>query len=111
MTVDLDKDADDFHLVQLSGSWARECYVQQRRLSHGTTSFGSTRGVSGHNHSPFAAITVGPPNEEHGECKAFALVYSGNYQCECQVNEVSWGGVAVSEKHVARFNVEQCIVG
>ena len=37
-------------------SWARERYVCETRLGHGTQGIGSLRGVSGHIHNPFAGI-------------------------------------------------------
>jgi alpha-galactosidase len=51
-------------------------------------SFGSTRGVSSHQHNPFAAITVGAPSETHGETKGFCFIYSGNFLVEAEVNEM-----------------------
>ncbi len=64
------------------------------------------RGVSGHQHNPFAGktlfqavgaevadccifavVTVGTPSETHGEVKAFSLVYSGNFLVEAELNE------------------------
>jgi len=50
-------------------------------------SFGSIRGVSSHVHNPFAAITMGVPNEDFGEVKGFAFVYSGNFLVEAELNE------------------------
>jgi len=52
------------------------------------SSFGSMRGVSGHQHSPFAAVTVGPPSETQGEVKGFSLIYSGNFLFEAELGEI-----------------------
>eukprot|EP00981_Chlorochromonas_danica_P002005 scaffold413_cov176-Ochromonas_danica.AAC.1 len=87
-SLDFEAEADPFHLVQLSGSWARERYVVESKLTHGMQSFGSTRGVSSHQHNPFAAITFGAPNENHGEVRGFALVYSGNFMFEAEQGEL-----------------------
>lgn len=54
LTLDYESTARPFYLVQLSGSWARERYVVETKLNHGMQSFGSVRGVSGHQHNPFA---------------------------------------------------------
>ncbi len=35
-------------------SWARERHVIETKLTQGTQSFGSLRGVSSHEHNPFA---------------------------------------------------------
>jgi alpha-galactosidase len=69
-------------------SWARERYVIETKLNHGMHSFGSTRGLSGHQHNPFAAITLGPPSEDYGEVKGFSLIYSGNFLIESEINEL-----------------------
>lgn len=69
-------------------SWGRERYIYESKLIPGKHSVESLRGVSGHEHNPFAAISVGPPHEDHGEVKAFALVYSGNFLIETEVSEM-----------------------
>ena len=51
--------------------------MTETKLTHGMQSFGSMRGVSGHQHNPFAAVTIGPPSETQGEVKGFSLIYSG----------------------------------
>ena len=65
-TIDFESSTAAFHLVQLSGSWARERQIIETKLTQGMQSFGSTRGVSSHQHNPFAAITIGPPSETEG---------------------------------------------
>ena len=35
-------------------SWARERQIVETKLTHGMLSFGSLRGVSSHQHNPFA---------------------------------------------------------
>ena len=87
LTVDFESAALPFHLLQLSGSWGRERFVVETKLNHGMHSFGSTRGVSGHQHNPFAVLTLGPPSETSGEVRAFSLVYSGNFLVEAELNE------------------------
>lgn len=52
-TVDFEAEPQEFHCVQLSGSWARERYVHDTRLQAGVHSFGSVQGVSSHQHNPF----------------------------------------------------------
>jgi len=88
LTIDFEASSSPFHCVQLSGSWARERYVIETKLNHGMHSFGSTRGVSSHQHNPFAAITIGPPCETDGEVKGFSLIYSGNFLAEAEITEM-----------------------
>lgn len=87
-TLDFESSTQAFHLLQLSGSWARERHVIETKLTHGMQSFGSTRGVSGHQHNPFAAITIGPSSETDGEVKGFSLIYSGNYKIEAELSDI-----------------------
>ena len=51
------------------------------------TSFGSTRGVTGHQHGNCCFISRGAPRETGGETVGFSLLYSGNFLIEAQVNE------------------------
>jgi hypothetical protein len=87
-TLDFESSTQAFHLTQLSGSWARERHIIETKLTHGMQSFGSTRGVSGHQHNPFAAITIGPSSETDGEVKGFSLIYSGNYKIEAELSDI-----------------------
>jgi alpha-galactosidase len=75
LTVDYESDASSFYMLQLSGSWGRERSVIETKLTQGVQSFGSTRGVSSHQHNPFCAISTGSPSETTGEVKAFTLIY------------------------------------
>jgi len=43
--------------------------------------------VSGHQHNPFCAVTVGPPSETNGEVKGFSLLYSGNFSLEAELSD------------------------
>jgi len=87
-TNDFDGESEPFYSVKLCGSWGRERQIVSSQLTHGISSFASTRGVSGHQHCPFVAISVGPPSETSGEVKAWSLVYSGNYVTELQLNDL-----------------------
>lgn len=53
-TMDFEFAATQFYLTQICGSWARETYKVEIKLNHGMHSFGSNRGVSSHQHNPFA---------------------------------------------------------
>jgi alpha-galactosidase len=99
-TLDCEADVQPFHFVKLSGSWARERYAASSMLAHGMQSFGSTRGISGHNHNPFVMISCGPPDCVHGEVKAYSLVYSGNYIFEMEVNDVGRLRISAGMHHM-----------
>ena len=87
-TIDFESSNEPMHLVRLAGSWARERHIVETKLSQGMFSYGSTRGVSSHQHNPFVCITVGAPSEDQGNCIAFSLLYSGNFLCEAELSEM-----------------------
>ena len=89
-TVDFDVPLHSYWLTQLNGSWARERSVCHTQLHQGKHGFGSLRGTSSHQHSPFVAISEGlsAPSEEHGDVYGFTLVYSGSFEAEAEVVDV-----------------------
>ncbi|MGO4731089.1 alpha-galactosidase [Paenibacillus sp. 2KB_22] len=76
----------NYELLYLAGHWAREAQLQRRSLGPGGTSLGSRRGMSSHQHNPFAAVVSPGADEEHGEVFAVNLVYSGNFHAEAEVD-------------------------
>ena len=87
-TIDFESSNQPMHLVRLAGSWARERYIVETKLSQGMLSYGSIRGVSSHQQNPFACVCVGAPSEDQGDCVAFSLLYSGNFLCEAELSEM-----------------------
>ena len=86
MSAVLDLPDDDWNLVTLSGTWARERHVHDRALVPGRQSVGSLRGATGHEHSPFLALRRAATTEDAGEAIAVSLVYSGNFLAEAEVD-------------------------
>jgi alpha-galactosidase len=84
MSASLDLPDDDWLLVHLSGTWARERHVRTRRLEQGRQSVSSTRGSSSHQQNPFIGLRREGTTEEHGEAIGVALVYSGNFLAEVE---------------------------
>jgi alpha-galactosidase len=85
MSLVLDLPDSDWDLVHLGGSWARENHVRTRRLELGRQSISSSRGSSSHVQNPFVALRRTSTTEEHGEAIGAALVYSGNFLAEVEV--------------------------
>jgi len=86
MSASLDLPDADWDLMQLSGTWARERAVVERRLAPGRVAIGSLRGASGHEHNPFIALKRPPTTEDRGEVIGLSLVYSGNFLAEAEVD-------------------------
>ncbi len=82
----LDMDNQDFRLLTLHGSWARERHIQFRPLVCGTQGVCSQRGESSHQDHPFAALTTPNTTQTCGEVYAMHFVYSGNFEAQCGVD-------------------------
>ncbi|WP_239614786.1 alpha-galactosidase [Cohnella mopanensis] len=85
MSIDFGHSAYD--LLQLPGSWARERYVERRKLSSGTQSAESRRGASSHQQNPFVALLSPDTNEDDGDAYGFSLVYSGSFAAHVEVDQ------------------------
>lgn len=86
LSAAVDFPAGDLDLIYLSGAWSREANITRRRLEQGSTAINSRRGMSSHQHNPFAAIARSGADEHHGEVFGFSLVYSGNFEAEAEVD-------------------------
>ena len=86
MSATLDLPDADWTMVQLSGTWARERSVVERPLVPGRQGIGSLRGGSGPEHNPFLALRRATTTEADGEAWGVALVYSGNFLAEVDVD-------------------------
>src|SRR3954453_2914208 len=86
MSAVLDLPDARWDLVQLSGAWARENHIVDRRLRPGRQGVGSDRGASSHQHNPFIALRRATTTESDGEVYGFSLVYSGNFIAEAEVD-------------------------
>ena len=78
-------DHSAFDMITLNGTWARERAVSRVALHCGKQSVDSKRGISSHQHNPFAALVSHDASEESGEAYGFNLVYSGNFLAEAEV--------------------------
>jgi alpha-galactosidase len=86
MSATLDLPDAAWTMVQLSGTWARERSVVERAIVPGRQGIGSLRGGSGAEHNPFLALRRACTTEDAGEAWGAALVYSGNFLAEVDVD-------------------------
>lgn len=86
MSASFDLPDSDFEMVQLSGSWARERHIKNRKLVPGIQSIASTRGTSSAQHNPFLALKRPSTTEHQGEVYGLSLVYSGNFLAQVEVD-------------------------
>ena len=77
----------DFEMVHLSGAWARERYVKERKLEMGIQAVQGIHGTAGGaEHNPFLALKRPDTTESQGEVYGFSLVYSGNFLAQTEVS-------------------------
>lgn len=75
----LDMDNENFELLNLHGSWARERHIQRRELAYGKQLMSSQKGESSHQEHPFQALVTKGCDQEHGKVYGMHFVYSGNF--------------------------------
>jgi alpha-galactosidase len=86
LSMGIDFPHDDFDMLQLSGTWARERHIERRPLASGGSIIESRRGASSHSLNPFLALLSKDANEEQGEAFGFSLVYSGSFTAQVEVD-------------------------
>ena len=86
MSMSVDLPDMDFEMIELTGAWARERSVKERKLEHGVQAVYSLRGCSSHNYNPFLALKREETTEGNGEVYGFSLVYSGNFLAQADVD-------------------------
>lgn len=75
-----------YDLTRLQGAWLREKHIEKNPLAHGRQVIDSKRGASGHDLSPFMALSRKNCDEVQGEVYGFSLVYSGNFEGSADVS-------------------------
>ncbi len=83
----LDMDNEDFELLTLHGSWARERHIQTNKLVYGKQSVGSFKGESSHQEHPFIALVTPGTNQKQGRVYAMNFVYSGNFLAQAELTQ------------------------
>ena len=86
MSAVLDLPDSDWHLLQLTGAWARETHIVDAPLVSGTRAVRSQRGSTGHQQNPFILLRRPATTEGAGEAIGMSLVYSGNFLAEVEVD-------------------------
>lgn len=85
----LDFGQADFDILSFYGRHTMERILQRTSAGHGKFTAGSVRGTSSHHQNPFIILCHPCANEEYGECYGAALVYSGNFIAEIEVDQIN----------------------
>ena len=87
LTACIDMDNEDYEMITLHGSWARERAIQTRTVLKGKQRVSSVRGESSHQEHPFMAWKKSTTTEESGDIYAMSFVYSGNFLAQIEANQ------------------------
>ena len=82
----LDLDNEDYSMLTLHGSWARERRMQYRQLGYGRQGSFSERGETSHQEHPFLALTTPNVSQTTGNVYAMHFVYSGNFEAVAELD-------------------------
>lgn len=83
----LDMDNEEFEMITLCGSWARERRIQRHELHYGKQSASSAKGESSHQEHPFLALVTPGTNQFQGKVYAMNFVYSGNFLAQTELSQ------------------------
>lgn len=83
----IDMDHEDYEMITLHGSWARERIIQTRPIMKGKQGVSSVRGESSHQEHPFMAWKKKSTTEESGDIYAMNFVYSGNFLAQIEADQ------------------------
>lgn len=86
-SVSLDFTGGSYDVLHFHGRHAMERLFERDELTHGVKKYGSTRGTSSHQHSPFVVLADRQTNEDYGDCYGVSLLYSGGFSCEAEKDQ------------------------
>lgn len=87
LSAALELDNQDFDIITLHGSWAREAEIDRRPLAHGKQEAFSLRGISSHQYHPFLALCEHTATQRNGLVYGMSLVYSGNFLAQAELDQ------------------------
>lgn len=92
----VDMDNEEYEMLTLHGSWARERHIQTNKVAYGKQLVSSSRGESGHQEHPFMAVVTPGTTQNQGSVYGFHFVYSGNF---------------IGQVERSQFNYVRCVMG
>lgn len=88
MSVNIDyMNGSNLDLISLPGRYGQERQVERQPLTHHVHKIRSGRGISSHQQNPFVALVDRKTSEEYGSCYGFALMYSGSFLAEVELDQ------------------------
>ncbi len=74
-------------ILSLPGRYGQERQVERQPMTHHVHRIRSGRGISSHQQNPFIVLAERSTNEDHGACYGFALMYSGSFTAEAELDQ------------------------
>ena len=88
MSLNMDyMNGSNMDLISLPGRYGQERQVERQPLTHHVHKIRSGRGISSHQQNPFIALCDSMAYEEYGSCYGFALMYSGSFLAEVELDQ------------------------
>lgn len=87
LSLSFDMDDDDYDMITLHGSWARERHIDRRPVHMGLQGTESIRGETSHQEHPFIAILNHNADNNSGNVYGVNFIYSGNFIANIQKNQ------------------------
>ncbi len=87
LSASFDMDNDNYDMITLHGSWARERHIDRRPVHKGLQGVVSMRGETSHQEHPFIALLEKNADENSGKVYGINFIYSGNFVGEVQNNQ------------------------
>jgi alpha-galactosidase len=88
MSMNLDFLGGNPDLIHFYGKHTGERQFERTDLLHGISGISSTRGISSHQHNPFAILCSKDATEEHGDCWTVSLLYSGSFKIQTERDQL-----------------------
>lgn len=79
----------DYDLISFYGRHIMERNPQRQAVGHGKFSIGSCRGASSHQYNPAVILAQKDATEDAGQCYGMAFVYSGDFLCEVEKDQIN----------------------
>lgn len=87
MSASFDFLAGEYDLIHFCGRHFSEMHMERTHVGCEAISIGSRRGVSGHQHNPFAILAERDTTEDSGSCYGMSLMYSGNFVLQAEQDQ------------------------
>lgn len=87
LSASLQVENEQYDVLTLPGSWARERHMERCHLGFGGAQVESKRGISSHQSHPFLALLGKDCGQTYGDIYAMHFVYSGNFFAKAQPDQ------------------------